>query len=100
MQAKKYKPERIIYDTSRISIQRAFDLSHANRPVIIKTLKFPLKHELTDFKKEYEIGKCLSEHGLYGSCRIEQHNNELSLFFDDVGGESLEHFLRDKFSIE
>ena len=100
MQTKKYKSERIIYDTSWISIQRALDLVHDNRPVIIKTLKSPSKQELTDFKKEYEIGKCLSEHRLYGSCRIEQHDNELSLIFDDFGGESLEHFLSDKFSIE
>ena len=100
MQATNYAVKSIIHDTSRISIYKALDLNDAERPVIIKRLKDLSKEGVTCFKKEYEIGRRLSDHGLYGPRRLEKHDNQLTLVFDDFGGRSLDHFLKDKLSIK
>ncbi|MEK8015722.1 MAG: AAA family ATPase [Candidatus Parabeggiatoa sp.] len=62
-----------------------------NQPVILKKLKedYPTPEELTRYRQEYDIIKCLNLDSVIKTYGLEKYQNTLIIVLEDFGGEAL-----------
>ncbi|HID99394.1 MAG TPA: serine/threonine-protein kinase PknK, partial [Thiotrichaceae bacterium] len=62
-----------------------------NQPVILKKLKedYPTPEELTRYRQEYDIIKCLNIDSVIKTYGLEKYQNTLIIVLEDFGGEAL-----------
>jgi predicted ATPase/class 3 adenylate cyclase len=67
-------------------------------PVVIKMLKndYPTVAELAHYRREFEITESLDIPGVIRSDQLCRHENTLLIVFEDFGGMSVRHLLRDR----
>jgi predicted ATPase/signal transduction histidine kinase len=83
-----------IYDGPRTLIYKA-KRSTDSQPVVIKFLKneYPSFNELVQFRNQYTIAKNLEMDGILRSYAIENYHNGFALIMEDVGADSLHHYI-------
>ena len=67
-------------------------------PVVIKWLKddYPTPSDLTRYRQEFEVTQSLVHPGVVRSHELRSHDKSLLIVFEDFGGMSIDHLLRDR----
>ncbi len=86
-----------LYDSENSSVYRAIR-SLDNQPVVIKLLKtdFPSTTQLARYQHEYELLSDLNLPGIIQVYSLENWQDHLILVLEDFGGESLNHWLKQR----
>ncbi|MBW4682978.1 MAG: AAA family ATPase [Microcoleus vaginatus WJT46-NPBG5] len=74
-----------------------------HQPVILKVLKqdYPTPAELTRYRTEYQITKCLNLAGVVQVYDLQKYQNTLVMFLEDFGGKSLKYWMQQsRFTLE
>ncbi|TWI73998.1 PAS domain S-box-containing protein [Desulfobotulus alkaliphilus] len=89
-----YQIRELLFQSARSVIFRATREADA-LPVILKCLNrdYPSPDEIARFRREYEIGLKLSDHGGIRVLGFERFGNSHAMVQEDMGGETLEAFL-------
>ncbi len=86
-----------LYNGSRTAVYRALE-QHQQHPVIIKVLQreYPNFSELVQFHNQYTIAKHLVTSGIVHPLGLEPWRNSFALVMEDVGGISLQQYIKDQ----
>ncbi|MEH2127675.1 AAA family ATPase [Nostoc sp.] len=94
---KNYQIIQKIYESANSLVYRAI-LKSDNQPIILKILKenYPTPSELTRYKQEYELTRCLKTDRVIKAYNLQRYENSLVMFLEDFGGESLKLLMCDR----
>jgi PAS domain S-box-containing protein len=86
-----------IYESSASLVYRGIQMQDG-RAVVIKMLKqdYPSVQELTRYRQEYEITRSLDLEGVIKAHAQQEYQRTLAILLEDFGGESLEHWIRNR----
>jgi PAS domain S-box-containing protein len=86
-----------INESIHTTVYRGYD-NQTQKSVIIKTLRneYPGLTELAKFQQQYELVKNLDIPGIIKVLDLINYQNSLALIIEDIGGESLNHILKNQ----
>jgi predicted ATPase/class 3 adenylate cyclase len=86
-----------LYESSNSLVLRAIR-DGDGLPVVIKILKndYPTAAELARYRREFELTERLDIPGVIRSYELRRHEKTLLIVFEDFGGMSVRHLLRDR----
>ena len=86
-----------IYESSASLVYRGIR-EQDDCPIVVKLLKqdYPSPQELTRYRQEYEITRSLNLEGVVEAYSQQDYQRTLVIFLEDFGGESLDHWMRQR----
>jgi serine/threonine protein kinase len=86
-----------IYESATSRVYRGIR-AQDGREIVIKLLKqdYPSSQELTRYRQEYAITRALDVEGIIKAYSLKDYQRTLVILLEDFGGESLEHWIRQR----
>ena len=86
-----------IYESSQSLVYRGIRETDS-QAIVVKLLKqdYPTPQELTRYRQEYEITRSLNLEGVIKAYSQQDYQRTLIILLEDFGGESLEHWMRQR----